>query len=337
MRQKAADLSHKRNYVVLCQQPQSLQLPPVLLTGGHDVDARGVDAAVTQDIRQLGDVLFQIVERPGEELAQIVREDFVRINFCPRAELFHRSPDVAAVQRPSRAGAEDDAAADSRVPRVAQQERFEPAGEQNFPVFVLAGHADLAPAHGLHREIPQLRDADAGGADGLHQKPQPPVSLRGPQKAQVFRAAQLPLRSLVDLPLHAAQPHAAVRQAAEGEKAVHRRQHGIHGPQGVAAREQMPLVGDRPLSRDALPAEPAQKALHIADVLCNRDAAFFFFGQVFGKGIDLPCDGESFVHIISPLCKKAVGPPIGPTAAILLAPVASEKRGSQDGWMEGRR
>ena len=284
--------------MVLYQQPQSLQLPPVLLTSGHDVDARGIDVAVTQDIRQFGDVLFKIIKRPGEELAQIVREHFVRINFCPRAELFHGSPDVAAIQRPSRVGTEDDATANARVPRVAQQERFEPAGEQNFPVFILAGHADLAPAHGLHCEIPQLRDADAGSADGLHQKPQPPVPLRSSQKAQVFRAAQLPLRAQVNLPLHPAQPRAAVRPSAEGKKAVHRRQHGVYGPQCVAAREQMPLVGNRPLSGDVLPAKPAQKALHIADVFCDCNAAFFFFGQIFGKGIDFPHDGESFAHVV---------------------------------------
>ena len=68
--------------MVLRQQPQPLQLPPVLLPGGHDVDARGVDAAVAQDVRQLGDVLFQIVERPGEELAQIVREHFPGSTFA---------------------------------------------------------------------------------------------------------------------------------------------------------------------------------------------------------------------------------------------------------------
>ena len=237
-----------------------------------------------------------------------MREHFARINFCPRAEPFHGGPDVAAVQRPSRAGAEDDAAGDARVPRVAQQKRFEPAGEQNLPVFILAGHADLALAHGLHREIPQLRDANAGGADGLHQKPQPPISLRGPQKAQVFRAAQLPFRALVDLTLHAAQPHAAVRQAAEGKKAIHRRQHGIHGPQRVAAREQMPLVGDRPLSRDVLPAEPAQKTLHIANVFRDRDAAFSSSAKYLSKA-SLSRVMEKVSFMLYPLlCQKGSWP-----------------------------
>lgn len=275
-------LPHKKNYVVLCQQPQSLQLPPVLLTGGHDVDARGVDAAVTQNVRQLGDVLFQIVKRPGEEFPQIVWEYLARIYFCPFAQPLHGGPDVAAIQRFAVSGAENDASGDAYGPCVAQQELLQLAGKQYLPALIFAGHADLSPPHRFHREVIQLRDTDAGRADGLHQKPKAPVSLRRPQEPEVFRPAQFPLRTLVDLPLHPAQPHPTVRQAAEGKEAVHRRQHGVHRSQGVSLIQKLLLIGDDSVLGNILTAQITGKAPDVPEILFNGDPAFFLFTQVAG-------------------------------------------------------
>ena len=44
--------------------------------GGHDIDSCSIDAAVAQDVCQLGNVLFDAVESAGKELAQVVGENF---------------------------------------------------------------------------------------------------------------------------------------------------------------------------------------------------------------------------------------------------------------------
>ena len=45
-----------------------LHAPPVLGSRGDNIDPRGVDAAVTQNIRQLRDILLDAVKRAGEQM-----------------------------------------------------------------------------------------------------------------------------------------------------------------------------------------------------------------------------------------------------------------------------
>ena len=70
----------------------------MLRTGGHDIDSRGIDAAVAQNIRQLGDVLFDTVECPGKQLAQIMGKNFGCRYSGLSAKLLHLPPDAAPVQ-----------------------------------------------------------------------------------------------------------------------------------------------------------------------------------------------------------------------------------------------
>ena len=48
----------------------------MLHTCGHDIDPGGVDAAVAQNIRQLGDILLDAVEGPGKKFPEIVWKHF---------------------------------------------------------------------------------------------------------------------------------------------------------------------------------------------------------------------------------------------------------------------
>ena len=68
--------------IMYCLQDksQSFYFPAVFQSGGHDIDSGGVDAAVTQNVRQLGNVLFKTIEGTGEQLAQIVGEDFQAVH-----------------------------------------------------------------------------------------------------------------------------------------------------------------------------------------------------------------------------------------------------------------
>ena len=56
----------------LDHQTQSFYFSAVLRASGHDIDAGGVNAAVTQDIGKLCDVLFDAVESPSKQFPQIM-------------------------------------------------------------------------------------------------------------------------------------------------------------------------------------------------------------------------------------------------------------------------
>ena len=125
-------------------------------SGGHDVDARGVDAAVAEQIGKLGDVLLYLIKSPGKELPQIVRKHLVRIYVCLCAKPLHGCPDVAAVQRLAGSGSEDAPASDPGAVRVLQQELLQSLRDQNAPHFALARDRNFAAPDGLHRKILQL-------------------------------------------------------------------------------------------------------------------------------------------------------------------------------------
>ena len=71
----------------------------MLYTGGHNINPRSIDTAVTEDVSKLGDVLLDTVECSGEEFAQIVGKDFAWFHAGSFAQFLHRRPNVAAVQR----------------------------------------------------------------------------------------------------------------------------------------------------------------------------------------------------------------------------------------------
>ena len=91
---------------------QALQLPAVFPAGGHDIDAGGLDAAVSQNICQLCDIFAGGIEAAGKELAQIMRKHLARIHICRGAKPLHLRPHIAAVQRFPAAGDKDASTAD---------------------------------------------------------------------------------------------------------------------------------------------------------------------------------------------------------------------------------
>ena len=88
--------------------------------GGHNIYPGCINAAVTQDIRQLCNILLNAVESTGKELPQIVGKDFGRINFCRMAQPLHLGPDVASIQGFAVPGNEDSTALDTAFLRVIQ-------------------------------------------------------------------------------------------------------------------------------------------------------------------------------------------------------------------------
>lgn len=47
----------------------------MLCSGGHNIDPGGINAAVSQDIRQLRNILLDAVKGPYKELPQIMGKD----------------------------------------------------------------------------------------------------------------------------------------------------------------------------------------------------------------------------------------------------------------------
>ena len=142
----------------------------MLPEGGHKINPCRVDAAVPKDIRQKCDVLVCFVEAPGKELAEVVGEYLGCRYLRLAAQGFQHLPDVAAIQRSSAAGAEDDALGDPLLPGIAQQLRPQGTGDQDLPAFALAPHGHDVMLHRLHGEVLQLTDPDAGTAQSLQQQ-----------------------------------------------------------------------------------------------------------------------------------------------------------------------
>ena len=146
------------------------QLAAVLFAGGHDIDAGGLDAAVPQYIRKLGNVFANGIEAPGKQLAQVMGKDFSRIYFCHGAKPLHPRPYITAVQRLSAAG--DENAASAYPPRLCkmQQPLFQHPRNQHGPGLIFTVDHHFSPACRLYGEIPQFGDADSGAAYGLQQQ-----------------------------------------------------------------------------------------------------------------------------------------------------------------------
>ena len=65
----------------------------------HRVDARRVDAAVTEDIRKANDVMLDTVIQSGKQMSQVMWKYFLSAHFRGVAEFFHFCPYIAAIQK----------------------------------------------------------------------------------------------------------------------------------------------------------------------------------------------------------------------------------------------
>ena len=59
-----------------------LHAAAVFFTCGNDIYAGGVDTAVSENIRELCNILFNAVKHSGEQVAQIMRKNFLRVDIC---------------------------------------------------------------------------------------------------------------------------------------------------------------------------------------------------------------------------------------------------------------
>ena len=79
----------------------------VLRAGGDQVDACGLNARVPEHVRELGHVPRDAVERPREQVPQVVREHLARRHARRAADGLHLRPDLPARQTCTVSGEKD--------------------------------------------------------------------------------------------------------------------------------------------------------------------------------------------------------------------------------------
>ena len=70
----------------------------IFLKAGHRIHPGGLNGGVPEDIRQSNHILFHTVEGEGEQMPQIMRKNLVVADIGMETQLFHRFPDIAAIQ-----------------------------------------------------------------------------------------------------------------------------------------------------------------------------------------------------------------------------------------------
>ena len=76
----------------LYDKTHAFHFATVLDARRNDIDARRVDACMSENIRKLGNVLFETVKGAGKKVSEIVREDLRRRNMGACAQPFHFTP-----------------------------------------------------------------------------------------------------------------------------------------------------------------------------------------------------------------------------------------------------
>ena len=121
-----------------------------------------------------------------------MREDLFPRDVGAGAQGFEQLPHRDAAQRLALAGEKHRAGMDAVLLAPFLQAAAEFGGQQDLPAFALAADASSAAADGLRRDELQLRQADAGGADGLEQQLAALVAggARGVQQAEMLNRTQ---------------------------------------------------------------------------------------------------------------------------------------------------
>ena len=90
----------------LYYQPHIFHVLTVFIASGDNINSCRVDAAVTENICELCNILFDTIESAGEQVAQIVWKNLLRIYSCLLTQAFHFPPNVSTAHWLTGAGYE---------------------------------------------------------------------------------------------------------------------------------------------------------------------------------------------------------------------------------------
>lgn len=155
----------------------------MLSAGRYNINSRRINAAVSEDVGKLGDILFYAVKHPREKVAQVMRKDLFWVDVCLPAQGFHLAPDVCAAYRFSRSRYKNHAVFNILLRRVTEQFLFQLFYYKNRSGFRLTINNRLAAFCRFDGYILQLADTNTGCANRLQYKAQPLImsALRGLQ------------------------------------------------------------------------------------------------------------------------------------------------------------
>lgn len=129
-------------------------------TGGDNINSGRVDVAVTENIRKFCNVLFNAVEHPCKQVAQVMRKHLLRVCICFFTQCFHFPPNVRAAYRLACSCNKNHTVFYSLLCCVAEQFLFQFFNNKHRPCFRFAVHYCLAILYRLNRYILQFADAD---------------------------------------------------------------------------------------------------------------------------------------------------------------------------------
>lgn len=103
-----------------------------------------INAAVTENVGQLGDVFFNAVKYTGEQVAQVMGKHLLRVDVRFLTQGFHLPPDIRPIDGGTRSGHKNHAAFDSLLRCIAEQFLSQRLDKKHRPSFCLAVHHRLA-------------------------------------------------------------------------------------------------------------------------------------------------------------------------------------------------
>ena len=201
---------------------------------------------MAEHIGQFAQILFQCVKPPCKEMAEVVGENPLPLNPGAPGEGFELLPDIRAVYRLPAFCAEDGPACDAALGGIPAQPAAELCGEQDGAEFPLAADGGLPPVDSLPGDEAELRDADPGGAEHLHQEQQPQLAPvpGGGEQAEILPVCEFPPRLPKEAPLQFEGAHPAVLPIQILQQRMDSRHLPIDGRYGISLSHKGILPGE---------------------------------------------------------------------------------------------
>ena len=164
----AEPVQHNVDYVItaisvavfLYDQPHIFHTLTVFIAGINNINAGGVDTAVTENVGELGNILFNAVKSAGEQMAQIVGKHLLRIHVCLLAKPFHFPPYIRAAHRFAASSDEYSARAYFLRLRIAEQLLPQFTDNKYRSCFAFEGNNRFSVFYSFNSDILQLAHTD---------------------------------------------------------------------------------------------------------------------------------------------------------------------------------
>ena len=187
----------------LFYQSHILHSPSVLRARRNDVQPCGVDAAVTEHIGELRDILIHFIEHPRKQMSEIVREHLIRAYASVGTDRFHIPPDICPINGKPAPRNKYHTALYPMLFCIIKQPIPQFRNQENNPRLALAAYNSLPAPSRFYGDETQLTDAHSRASDCLqYQSESCAPALRSTTQAIILLPRQLRFLCAVQLPLN---------------------------------------------------------------------------------------------------------------------------------------